>query len=50
MSSTAITTDTADAADTATVRDIAVTRARRERRVPTTRLANNNSKDAASGH
>ena len=50
MSSTAITTDTADAADTATVRDTAGARRRLERRVPTTRLANNIIKDAVSGH
>ena len=41
---------TTDTADTATVRESAGARRRRERRVPTTRLANNITKDAASGH
>ena len=47
MISTAITTDTAD---TATACDTAGERRRLERRVPTTRDANNIIKDPVSGH
>ena len=46
MISTPISTDTAE---TATVRDTAGAR-RRDRRVPTTRLDNNNVNDAVIGH